>query len=212
MLSLLVLSVMVVVPGDVIKEKKLRPLLHEQEARDWPSQGRLLSEAHCESLYPRLKYKRGVHAVADEAVLPRTFLARVLMPNGTSALHPLRHDMSVGEATQLMLDKYARSLSGGGRGRAYGGGGGANGSGGAVVDISDEAYVLQIPGTGMLLGEASRALGETEYVRSYLQYRRMPLLRLIDAEGAPRLQHRPSSVLRTRHVWRRAYAPAVGCA
>lgn len=45
-------------------------------------------------------------------------------------------------------------------------------------------YVLQVPGTGQILGDPSSPLASTEYVRSYLQYRRVPLLQLQTLEDA----------------------------
>lgn len=45
-------------------------------------------------------------------------------------------------------------------------------------------YVLQVPGTGQILGDLSSPLAATEYVRSYLQYRRVPLLQLHTMDDA----------------------------
>ena len=148
-----------------MSDKKLAPIMDELESRDWPSQGKMLSEAHAETLYRRLKYKRGFELADVRDVLPQSFVARIMRPDGTSRLQPFPQDMSIAQAVRMLADKVRMHALG--------------------ADAASQ-FVLQVPGTGAVLASTDATLAGTYYVRSYLQYRRLPLLRLATAADAER--------------------------
>lgn len=88
-------------------------------------------------------------------------MARVLLPDGSARLLPISHDLTIHEATQTMLEQYAFATTGASQGVCNG-----------------ASYVLQVPGTGEILAESDAILIVSDCIRSYLQYRRVPLLRL----------------------------------
>ena len=86
----------------------------------------------------------------------------MLLPDGSARLLPISHDLTIHEATQIMLEQYAFATTGASQG----------------VCCNGASYVLQVPGTGEILAESDAVLIASDCIRSYLQYRRVPLLRL----------------------------------
>jgi len=102
--------------------------------------------------------------------LPATFLCRVVLPTGIARLQTFSQDHTVPHAIRILLDKMERS-------------GGYSASSHTAAEGAGD-WVLQVPATGEVLYEEDGCLEATQYVRTFLQYRRMPLLRLCRAAEA----------------------------
>jgi hypothetical protein len=166
----------------VLPSRKLAPVIAEQEARDWPSKARcLIDETQAEHLYRRLRHSKTMGgALAAEVAnsgepLPPTFLCRVLLPEGASRLHTFTHEHSIGRAVLAVLGHAART----------GGLGHGAGPGASEGSPSESGWVLQVPTTGEVLSSGGKAMLQTaQYVRSFLEHRRVPILRLCRATDA----------------------------